>query len=160
MSLFVVVSSQSSAGQWEAQAIPEFGDHLTAIWGSAADNVYVVGTRDGVVLQYNGSQWSEVETPSRTSLNGIGGSLTDNIFAVGRQGPILHYDGSQWIEQETPLPIYPPSELYGVSGLGADEVFAVGKYSRNVGSEIDNSIILRHDGRRWYPMDDPTLNEL
>lgn len=160
INVFSIVSSQSFASQWEAQPLPKFGDYLTAIWGNAADNVYVVGSRHGVVLHYNGSRWSEVETPSRTFLNGIWGSAADNIFAVGRQGPILHYDGSQWVEQEIPLPSYPPAELYGVSGLGPDEVFAVGRYPRTVGPDIDESLILRYDGRRWYLMDDPTLHEL
>lgn len=160
MCLLIMTSLQSTAGQWEAQPVPEFGYSLIGIWGSGADNVYVVGSSKNAVLQYNGTHWSEVETPTRTPLNGIWGSSADNIFAVGNQGPILHFDGNQWIEQETSLPTYPPSELYGVSGLNDEEVFAVGKYSRQVGSQIDNSIILRYDGQRWYPMDDPTLNAL
>lgn len=155
MCLIVVTSSQSSSGQWEAQPVPEFGDYLIGIWGSAADNVYVVGSQENAVLHYNGSHWNEVETPSSIWLYSIWGSSADNIFAVGNQGPNLHFDGSHWVDQKTSLSGYPPSELYGVSGLSGDQVFAVGKYPRQVGSKIDNSIIFRYDGRRWYPMDDP-----
>lgn len=158
--LMIATVSHVSAEHWERQQVPEFGSMLIGIWGSAADNVYIVGTQRNGVLHYNGSQWQEVETPSRTTLNGIWGSSAANIFAVSNQGPILHFDGNQWSEQETPLPVYAPSELYGVGGLSDGDVFAVGKYPRQVGSQIDNSIILRYDGQRWYEMDDPTLNEL
>lgn len=158
--LIIAAWPHSSAGQWEAHSVPEFGSYLVGIWGSADDDVYVVGSQKNAVLHYNGSAWNEVETPSRTFLNAVWGSSAENIFAVGNQGPILHFNGSQWIEQETPLPTYPPSELYGVCGLNDSNIFAVGKYPRQVGSQIDKSIILRYDGQRWFQIDDPTLNEL
>jgi hypothetical protein len=159
ISMFINVSSISASNDWEAQSVQRFGEFLCGVWGSSADNVYIVG--GGTIFHYEGSGWSEIETPTSSFLNGIWGSSANDVFVVGDQCPILHYDGSQWTEQNTSLPTYPPSTLHGICGLSANDVFAVGKYRRWVGPNLlDESIILHYDGYSWHQTQDPTLNAL
>jgi hypothetical protein len=99
------------AGEWTTMQSPFVssnvpGSGLHAVWGSAADNVYAVGTV-GTILHYDGSAWSIMNSPTTRDLNGIWGRSGNDIFAVGsavdynvdtnyRIPTILHYDGTTW----------------------------------------------------------------
>jgi len=69
--------------------------HFTAIWGSAANDVFVIGV-GGLISHYDGSQWQEMESGTLLNLNGIWGNSGTDVFVVGNGGTIIHYDGNQW----------------------------------------------------------------
>jgi hypothetical protein len=68
---------------------------LNKVWGRSADDVYVVGER-GVILNYDGNNWAEVESDSVRPLITIHGNGT-HVVAVGgffTEGVILELEGS------------------------------------------------------------------
>jgi hypothetical protein len=72
-------------------------DILTSVWGSAADDVWAVGT-SGTILHWDGTDWSSVQLdfPVPADLYGIWGSGPDNVWAVGARGTILWWRGTTW----------------------------------------------------------------
>lgn len=108
------------------------------VWGSAPDDVYVVGgdyNAGGIILHYDGSAWKQIQTSVTVPLSAVWGSAADDVFVVGYWGTILHFDGSAW---------YPMTEkegltLNGVWGTGPADVFAVGDYG----------LVLHYDGNKW-----------
>jgi hypothetical protein len=73
-------------------------DPMTAAWGTASNNVYLVG-RKGTVAQYNGATWtSTVITPptGTAGFNGVYGSSATDLYAVGPAGLIEHSNGTTW----------------------------------------------------------------
>jgi photosystem II stability/assembly factor-like uncharacterized protein len=56
------------------------------VWGSATDDVWVVGG-GGNVIHWNGSTWTCVSLTAYW-LNGISGSGPQNVFLVGSNGAI------------------------------------------------------------------------
>ena len=48
------------------------------------------------VLQYNGHAWSRMSSGTSVYLNGVWGSSSSDVFAVGKGGTIVHYDGNAW----------------------------------------------------------------
>jgi hypothetical protein len=76
---------------------------LTAVHGLNANNIYAVGQRLGptifgrsFVIHFDGSQWSEQETPGGNRLNSVWVNATDDVWACGWSGTLLHYDGVKW----------------------------------------------------------------
>jgi hypothetical protein len=76
------------------------------VWGTAADNVYIVGQR-GVVLHWDGSTWTELLVGASDDLVSIWGTGPDHIVAVGGRasGIVSRWDGASWrTESLSPLP--------------------------------------------------------
>jgi len=112
---------------------------LHGIWGSADNNVYVVGSALKI-FHFDGSGWAAIQhgKVGGQTLNdvwGIGGAL---LFAVGDDGTILYFDGNSWEWLQSGVDV----DLYGVWGSSTENVFCVGA----------NGIILRYDGNVWVPM--------
>ncbi len=72
-------------------------DQLLKVWGTGADNVYVVGQR-GVVLHFDGATWKEELVGASDDLVSLWGTGPDRIVAVGgRSNAIVSvWDGSSW----------------------------------------------------------------
>jgi hypothetical protein len=70
-------------------------------------------------------------------LDGVWGSSSSDVFAVGFWGTILHYDGSAW----SPMTSGASNPLLGVWGNSSSDVFALG----------DWGLILHYDGSAWSP---------
>lgn len=82
---------------------------LYGIWGSAADDLWVVGgapdvpASGGVIWHFDGTTWNSVDTSTIRAggvptLFKVWGRAADEIFAVGASGVMLRYDGSLWQE--------------------------------------------------------------
>ncbi|RPJ28823.1 MAG: fibronectin type III domain-containing protein [Chloroflexi bacterium] len=120
--------------------------YLRAVWGSSASNVYAVGFGDmgsasiPLLYHYNGSTWS-FSTPSLPTedwgsgyLNGVWGSGTNDIYAVGSGNNgssvatlLYHYDGSSWTSSSLPsLSGWSTIRLYSIWGSSANDVYIVG----------------------------------
>lgn len=69
------------------------------VWGTAADNVYVVGD-GGVILHYDGSTWNRMDSGTTARLLTVRGRSATDIYAVGGilSEVMLHYDGNRWSE--------------------------------------------------------------
>jgi hypothetical protein len=119
------------------------------IWGSSETDVFAVGRAvdySGLVLHFNGSNWTEMPSGTSYSLNAVWGSSGSDVFAVGWQGAIIHYDGSEWRMMDSGI----TEGLHDVWGTSATNVFAVGS----------NGVILHYDGSDWNRMSSPTANYL
>lgn len=116
------------------------------VWGSASDNVFVVGI--GGIHHYNGVAWSHVPSgmPTEPVLNAIWGNSANDVFAVGEAGVILHYDGSTWGQMTTGT----YHAFYGVGGSSSDDVFAVGFMG----------LLYHFDGVMWSPIASGTTQHL
>ncbi len=68
---------------------------LHGIWGSGANDVWVVG-HAGTVLHWNGSAWSGVTSGTTADLSSTWGSRANDVWAVGSPTEILHWNGTAW----------------------------------------------------------------
>jgi len=112
--------------------------YLFWIWGVGPNDVYAAGDT-GVLLHFDGSDWSEVELgidwSERTSLNGAWGSGPNDIFVVGGGGTVIHFDGAAWSLMDSGT----SESLKRVWGRGINDVYAVGT----------NGTLLHYDGTSW-----------
>src|SRR5439155_24543276 len=107
------------SASWQSTAVG--GDHF-AVWGSAADDVWMVGcdttaARCGFIKH----NLVKMTTPAADALYGVWGSGPSDVFTVGKGGVILHWDGISWVTE----PSGSTADLRAVWGDGG-EVFAVG----------------------------------
>jgi hypothetical protein len=143
-----------------------------AVWGSAADDVYLVGygflAAAARVLHYDGSEWTTVHDFDREDVADLGfesvwGSSDRDVFLVGfedigafRISLIYRFDGGGWLRMEVPGEVLPV--LNDVWGSGATDVYAVG---RDEMVDPAAGVVLHYDGATWSPVlqeDDLTLN--
>jgi hypothetical protein len=117
---------------------------LNAVWGTAVNDVYVVGD-NGVILHYDGTSWSSMTSGTQANLEGIWGISSKNIFAVGWSstgtytGYILHYNGNSWSTLKT----VPDVSFYGVGGTGS---YVCASGSDNA---INKGVIYLKEGSAW-----------
>jgi len=69
---------------------------LTAVWGSAGNDVGAVGS-GGTILHWDGTAWRMVFSDGPSDLYGIWGTGRDNVWAFGARGTILHWNGAVWV---------------------------------------------------------------
>ncbi|MBF0450662.1 MAG: hypothetical protein HQK75_08175, partial [Candidatus Magnetomorum sp.] len=114
---------------WKTIDLPFMAEHIDfkAIWGTSADNIFVVGSPASIV-HFDGYHWQPMSLPANLPDNcelfDIYGTDDKNIIAVGSHTSILTYDGSQW--QSLTLNEYDGYPLYGVWVSGND-IHAVGE---------------------------------
>ena len=134
-----------------------------AVWGSASDNVYLVGygffADAARVLHYDGTEWTTVHDFDREDVAGRGfesvwGSSDRDVFLVGFEdsGPfqtslIYRFDGGGWLRMEVPGEVLPAlTDVWGSSGT---DVYAVG---RDQAADPSNGVVLHYDGAAWGPV--------
>ncbi|MBU1059228.1 MAG: 6-bladed beta-propeller [Proteobacteria bacterium] len=93
------------------------------------------GTGDGSLVQDKWA-WVVSNVLTGTSLNGVWGSESRNVYVVGDNGSILHYDGKQWGAMDSSIST---GNLYSIWGSSDTDIYAVG----------DNGLVLHFDGKRW-----------
>jgi hypothetical protein len=129
----------------QTQHLSAEGNHLYAVWGFSASDVFAVGA-SGTILRYDGSSWNSMSSGVSVRLWGVWGSSPSDIFAVGDSGTILHYDGSSWDAMNSGCTL----DLIEVWGNSAADIFAVGM----------SGTILHSDGGSWSAMDSGTTASL
>jgi hypothetical protein len=95
----------------------------SAIWGSAADDIWVVGTQSPA--HWDGRSWSSVPNWGATQLLDIWGASARDVWAVGTQGTIMRYDGTSWRKVASGTTQW----LFGVHGSSANDVWIVGDWA-------------------------------
>jgi hypothetical protein len=131
------------SGIWESWSIgelwPDRSDPtIRGIWGTAADDVLVVG-RQGTTTHFDGA-WHAWETPTRAELRAVWGSSATDVYAVGAGGTILHHDGTSWTLEDCPT----TADLNDVWGSSATNVYAIGETLAE-----QSHVILHYDGTAW-----------
>jgi len=101
----VVLPTVCTADGW-CGATPPF----TSIWGSAADDIWVVASDlaaagVGWPTHFDGKKWEITPQPSPDlqaggSVKAIWGTGRRDVFGVG-DGAIFHFDGSTWTPQDS-----------------------------------------------------------
>ncbi|MBN1659283.1 MAG: hypothetical protein JXA93_12835 [Anaerolineae bacterium] len=119
------------------------------------------GRSQTLTLHWDGHTWSVIPSPNvgdeGNYLHAVATVAADDVWAVGwyaidneRRGLILHWDGSAWGVVPGPNPFPEPSigalEIYDVSAISADDVWAVGWY-QVCGS--DGPLIVHWDRTNW-----------
>ena len=136
VAVFCLLPSDTVAG-WSVVDIGTT-DPLYGIWGSAFDDVFVVGA-NGTVLHYNGSEWTSMNSTVTNNLQNVWGSSSTDVFAVGNEGTVIHYDGSNW----TSMTSNTTARLNAVWGSSSTDVFVVG----------NEGVIIHYDGSNWTSME-------
>ncbi len=162
---------------WVMEASPT-AVALYSIWGVDDTNAYAVG-EDGVILRYNGSQWTLATQLPRGRQYAVWGSAPDDVWSVGWCWDIFHFDGLAWAStncQDYPPGTYPIGmgmwgssrtniltvgvqgafiEYDGVNwrkkptGVSVDLWDVWGTSSRNAYAVGERGTILRYDGSTW-----------
>lgn len=174
---------------------------LHDVWGSSAGNVWGVGDK-GELVRWDGTAWTlhrydgtsvsarglgDFDTPARSyALQGVWGSSSGNVFAVGDSGVVLRYNGTTWTRMTTPT----TAQLTDVWGSGPSDVYATtaagqlirfngsawsvvpavqapgalrsvwGTGSGNVYAVGDGGIVYRYSGGSWQRIRLPTRSAL
>lgn len=101
---------------WTPASLPQNGGAYFKVWGSAANDVFVVG-QYGKIYHFDGRAWTEQQSGAgkNVSLFTVAGRSSTDVYAVGGQGTAvaLHYDGSSW----SPVPGIDLSLTSGLSGV-------------------------------------------
>jgi hypothetical protein len=106
--------------------------------------------KDGWIIHYNGSAWSQVTTPTSSALWDVWGSSQSDVWAVGESITVLHYNGSSWsVAQNVPAM---DGNLFGIRGRSASDVWAVGSYFD--GKDLYPRTI-RYNGSTWSQVTHP-----
>lgn len=154
--ILTFVSGTASAGlseDWHFSSAYPTSNSFNAVWAQSPDSVYVAGD-GGAIFHWDGSSWTEMETPTERPLFGIHGSSSTNIWAVGGdsyqstnddRSVILHYDGTSWNEMPAPVD-------WAGQRLTLSEVWV--QSPTEVWAIIDSYLSLfKWDGTKWNDID-------
>ena len=118
-----------------------------AVWGSAFDDVYFVGT--GISTDFpNAKHWNgtafdtlHISPMGMSEVSGVNGNAANDIWAVLRQQTfsVYHYDGSEWTNETQPWMNKPLHDVWTVAGSGYYHAYAVG----------EDGAIYHFDGTHW-----------
>jgi hypothetical protein len=106
-----------------------------------------------LAVHHDGSRWSLVPTPNRSSSHlygGVAGTSATDVWAVGRGGRgalVEHWNGRAWSLVTAPSPGTRNNELLGVAAVSPSSAFAVGVRSNVVNTAL--TLVLRWNGRTW-----------
>jgi hypothetical protein len=117
---------------------------FNAVWGSSADDVWIVGSA-GNIIRWDGRALVSVESPTTRSLTAVYGNGPDDVWIVGEAGVAFHWNGFVFED-------YSASEdvlLLGVWASGPEDVWMVGTVPnerrglvrRYDGTEATNSLV-------------------
>ncbi len=125
---------------WALMSDTGYERALQDAWGSAGDDVYIVGANivsgdGGAVLHYDGAGWAVDSTYFEHDLFGVSGTSSSDVVAVGRNGAIYRFDGTVWNLE----PSGTTSFLRRVWAGAPDNYWAVG---------VDGTIV-HYDGVSW-----------
>ncbi len=128
----------------------DLDEALLSITGTSATDVWAVGADQGrgpLVLHYDGTTWSRVESGHRGHLWWAHALAPNDVFMGGASGAILRWNGSAFTRMDTPG--LGRQTVYGIWGSSPDRVYAVGSFAGRAG------FIWRWDGTRWRALETP-----
>ncbi|WP_295419192.1 ankyrin repeat domain-containing protein [Sulfurovum sp.] len=130
------------------------GDYLNAVWGTAANNVYAVGSKSNntggkYILHYDGVKWNDTHfstNPENSNkyddrwIFGISGLTDKDIYIVGSRGLFFHYDGTEWSAVDT-------KSFYSEGVVG--ELNFIKKIDSDLFVCGEKGIVLRYQDNKW-----------
>ncbi|HUS14661.1 MAG TPA: S-layer homology domain-containing protein [Chloroflexia bacterium] len=155
---------------WSLVSSPNGGSGNAALLGVAAvaaNDVWAVG-RDGqqtLTLHWNGTAWTAIPSPSVAGnsnwLYGVAAVAANDVWAVGYYGMssgdsrtlILHWNGAQWSIVASPNVGSFENELYAVTALSANDIWAVGRIGQ--WGTRERTLTLHWDGISWNVLGNP-----
>jgi len=90
--------------------------------------------------------WATQTSGTTWTLNGVWGTSSTDVFAVGENGTVLHYNGAIWDSMDSGVLV----ALNDVWGSSSTDVFSVGQ----------NGVICHYDGTGWSEMSSGTNRHL
>lgn len=129
----------------------DLGGALLSVWGSAPDDVFVVGGPLGnggvaVARHFNGTTWKDLAPGGEDSFWWVTGSGPNDVWMSGEKGRLTHWDGTSF--KEFPRPT--TATIWGVWAKSPTEAWAVAG-SPGKGAMEPNDVVLRWDGTSWTP---------
>jgi hypothetical protein len=140
----------------------------TDIWSVGEFNPGLPPTVTGrrtLAEHFDGNVWTVVKSPNPTwagldfaSLGSVAAVSTSDVWAVGYSEDFSsfrlntlteHWDGTAWkiIPSPNPAGLTEPNQLFGVTALASNNVWAVGQYSTNAVTYLP--LILNWNGSKW-----------
>lgn len=142
---------ESPSYTW-SEAFPAFDvGWFLSVAGSSGDDLYAVGGAPtaGVIYQYDGKAWTEVEHGLDLPLmNWVHSLDSDTAVMVGNAGTIVRVDQGTWTLEDSGT----DQDLWGVWGESPDDLWAVGGQGRSDGQQT----VLRFQNGAWTDVT-PTL---
>lgn len=124
ISIFAACGEDDPAPSWQVADIGSV-QSLSGVWGSGADDVFIVGGDDdqGEIHHFDGADWAKMPLPADVGLLvwSYGFGPTD-VWTVGRLGALLHFDGTSWTKVDSKT----DQDLWGVWGASPNDVYFVG----------------------------------
>ena len=120
--------------------------YLNSIYGFSKNDIWAVGywqvdyTQYSLITHWDGNKWTTWKLQQFGRLDGVWGTSSSNIYAVGARGLMLRYDGNTWKKEQSNTQI----DLWDIFGLSNNQVYAAG-YQDSSGS----GILLQYDGNLW-----------
>jgi hypothetical protein len=112
-----------SGSSWKSYGPADLGS-VQAIWGPAANDAWAVDNA-GMIIHWNGTDWTKASSSATSSLTSIHGSGSTDVWTVGPR-TMLHWDGTRWSE----IADGRDAGLIAVWAAGANDVWAVGGNGR------------------------------
>lgn len=167
---------------WTQVTTPNQGGSaiFNSVAATSASNAWAVGmigpgpgvtssAEEPLIEHWDGSAWSaqtfEVPTDGGT-LWAVSYISATNAWAVGHTGGegqgtgqatlIEHWDGTSWTRVSSPNATGTANELYGVTAISANDVWAVG-YTRT-SSGVDHTLTMNWNGSNWIIVSSPNVN--
>lgn len=81
-------SDEKSNPTYPPEPSPPVGNWFMGIWGSAADDIFVVG-RPGLIYHWDGTEWRREQSGTTVALTDVWGDGSGTVYATGHQGVIL-----------------------------------------------------------------------
>lgn len=157
----------------DSPSMPNFNE-LYGVGAVSASDAWAVGayyrsnfgTSYTLIQHWDGSGWTDVHSPNPSPTPNFGGVnalrsvaaiSANDVWAVGSGGGrnyslalIEHWDGSQWSIVPGPAPDPQRAyNLYGVTALSANDIWAVGDFYSFYPSTGAGAYILHYDGTAW-----------
>jgi len=136
------------------------GADLRGIWGTGPGDVWVVGTA-GTARHYDGVGWSVADVASNHTLYTVWAASSTDVWIGGRvgvvvdgesgsEGEVFRWDPATggWNRELVTGGARTAAAFYGLSGSGADNVWAVGVDFPD-GAAAPFSTAMRFDGMHW-----------
>ncbi|MHC4091555.1 MAG: beta propeller repeat protein [Planctomycetota bacterium] len=133
---------------WSAAFDASEAGALSSVWGSAPDDLFIVGgtPAQGEVYHFDGSAWQAMRLPEVPLLVWVFGFGPEDVFAVGVGGGVVHYDGNAWER----LASGTTDDLWGIWGPAPGDLWLVG------GTVGDGEpVIIHFDGSTFTPVPAP-----
>jgi hypothetical protein len=129
-----------------------------SIWGSAADDVYMVGGDVGsgpAFAHFDGAAWTLLDTGSSGNLWWVNSPADDLLVLVGDGGRALTYTPSSGAFTETVLPGGEDFTIFGTWGTSASDIWAVGSNILVSPGNAGAGGVWHFDGTDWAAMTIP-----